>query len=198
MTLRFIILGLLSYMPMSGYDLRIFMNNSTSFFWSAELSQIYRELSKLEKLNYVSSRAEIQEGRPDKKIYSLTQEGYDAFVEWLKDYPKVLSNPGKNEFLVRIFFGAELRKEEMIMLFENYIKEHNKSLKIYEPMEERFKQKLTSEDNDEDDKFLYHYLTLKRGLSWANAEINWANDCIKTIKHFYENKNKDSVKNQND
>lgn len=185
MTLRYIILGLLCYMPMTGYDLKIFMDKSINFFWSAELSQIYRELSKLESLNYINSKIEPQEGRPDKKVYNITQEGYEAFIEWLKDFPSILSSPSRNEFLVRVFFGDKLSKEEMILLFENYIKEVSKELKTYESIDKDLNQKFTSINFKINSDNLYQSLTLKRGLSWANAEINWARDCINTIKEFY-------------
>ena len=190
MTLRYIILGLLCYMPMTGYDLKIFMDKSINFFWSAELSQIYRELSKLESLNYINSKIEHQEGRPDKKIYSITQEGYEAFIEWLKDFPSILSSPSRNEFLVRVFFGAKLSKEEMILLFENYIKEINKELKTYESIDKDLNQRFASSDFKMNNDYLYQNLTLKRGTSWCNAELNWAKDCINTIKEFYIDKTK--------
>lgn len=189
MTLRFIILGLLNYYSMTGYDLKLLMDKTTNFFWSAELSQIYRELSKLESLGYVNFHIEPQEGRPDKKIYSITSEGKDALIEWLEDFPKVLSTPGKNEFLVRVFFSSNLRNKDLLILqFESYIRELNKELKAYEPMEEEANNQFAQGCYGENDYLLYHNLTLKRGISWAKAELDWANNCIKIIKDFYANK----------
>lgn len=49
MSLPHAILGLLNYMPMTGYDLKNFFDDSIDFFWSAQMSQIYRELKNLEK-----------------------------------------------------------------------------------------------------------------------------------------------------
>jgi len=188
-TLRFIILGLLNYYSMTGYDLKLLMDKTTNFFWSAELSQIYRELSKLESLGYINSRIEPQEGRPDKKVYSITPEGEEALVEWLEDFPKVLSAPGKNEFLVRVFFSSNLRNKDLLVLqLENYIRELTKELKSYEPMEEKTMEKFARGCYGENDYLLYHNLALKRGISWAKAELDWANNCIKIIKDFYAKK----------
>lgn len=167
-------------MAMTGYDLKVFMDNSINFFWSAELSQIYRELSKLEGLGYVNYRIEPQEGRPDKKIYSISQEGNTAFLEWLRDFPDTLSTPSRNEFLVRIFFSSKLKKEELILQFENYIRELTKELKIYEPIEKSLSKKIIRE-NCEDD-IIYHRFTVKRGLSFARSEIKWAKECIEDLK----------------
>ncbi len=180
MTLRYIILGLLNYMSMTGYDLKVFMDRSINFFWSAELSQIYRELSKLEGLGYVNYRIEPQEGRPDKKIYSISQEGNIAFIEWLRDFPDTLSTPSRNEFLVRIFFSSKLKKEELILHFEDYIRELTKELKIYEPIDKKLSEKLIGKDCEDD--IFYHKLTVKRGLSFARSEISWAKECIEELK----------------
>lgn len=43
------ILGLLNYGSMSGYDIMRTFKNSLDFFWTAQTSQIYRELQTLKK-----------------------------------------------------------------------------------------------------------------------------------------------------
>ncbi len=181
MTLGFIILGLLSDTSMTGYELKAFLDRSINFFWSAELSQIYRELSRLEKLGYISYKTERQEGRPDKKIYSITQEGSEAFIKWLKDFPNTLSTPSRNEFLVRIFFSSKLHKEELISHFEAYIKELDEEMKIYESIERMLNEKLMKDCKGD---IFYQRLTVRRGLSFSRAEINWAKECIEELKRI--------------
>ena len=43
-----VILGLLSVRPMSGYDMKRFVDHSTRFFWAASYGQIYPVLRRLE------------------------------------------------------------------------------------------------------------------------------------------------------
>ena len=81
---------------------------------------------------------------------------------------------------MRIFFSSKLKKEELILQFENYIRELSKELKIYEPIEKRLSEKIIGE-NCEDD-VIYHRFTVKRGLSFDRAEINWAKECIEDLK----------------
>lgn len=180
LTLGFIILGLLSYTPMTGYDLKAFFDRSINFFWSAELSQIYRELSRLEKQGYISFKTEHQEGRPDKKIYSITQEGEGAFMEWLRDFPDTLSTPSRNEFLVRIFFSSKLQRGELTAQLEDYIDEQERELKIYEQIEKKLSERL-KEKGYEGDTFCQR-MTVKRGISFARSEISWAKECIEELK----------------
>ena len=47
--LKYAILGFLSYTPMTGYDIKLRMDRSTSHFWHAKLSQIYTTLKSLEE-----------------------------------------------------------------------------------------------------------------------------------------------------
>lgn len=180
LTLGFIILGLLGYMPMTGYDLKAFFDRSINFFWSAELSQIYRELSRLEKLGYISHKTEHQEGRPDKKVYSISQEGDRAFIEWLKDFPKAPGTVSRNEFLVRIFFSSKLQREELKAHLEDYIKEQSQELETYRLIEKKLNEKLM-EEGYKGDAF-YQRFTVRRGIYFASAEINWAKECIEEIK----------------
>jgi len=180
MTLGFIIIGLLSIKPMTGYDLKTFFDRSINFFWSAELSQIYRELSKLEKQGYVSSKIEQQEGRPDKKIYTITEDGERAFLEWLRDFPGNLSPSPRNEFLVRIFFSSRIPGDELIYQLTKYIKHQQEELKTYRETEKQINELMEAGRNGE---LFYQKLTLRRGLFFVQSEIEWAKECIEELKN---------------
>lgn len=180
MILGYIILGLLCDKPMTGYDLKTFFNNSINFFWSAKLSQIYRELGKLEEQGYINHKIEKQEGRPDKKVYSITEEGKEAFNQWLYDFPENINNSSRNEFLVRIFFSSKLPNEELIFQLKKYIKRNEEELKIYKNIEEQLNIILTKEKCKPD--VFNQKLTVRRGLYFTKAGIDWANECIEEIK----------------
>ena len=83
MSLDFAILGFLNYAPMSGYDLKKYFDGSVRHFWYADQSQIYRSLAKLKEKDWVEMEVETQEDRPNRKVYSITASGRDAFQEWL-------------------------------------------------------------------------------------------------------------------
>jgi DNA-binding PadR family transcriptional regulator len=73
-TTSYIILGLLTFEEMSGYDLKLLADRSVKYFyWSPTKSQIYSELRRLESHGLVTMREVIQERRPDKRIYTITQ-----------------------------------------------------------------------------------------------------------------------------
>lgn len=74
-----------------------------SHFWSESFGNIYPKLRRLEERGWVECRHEEQEGRPDRKVYSITDAGMDALKGWIEE-PIRPQRPRK-ELLLRIFFG---------------------------------------------------------------------------------------------
>lgn len=111
--LKYVILGCLNYQPMSGYDLKQFTDRSTSNFWHAELSQIYVTLKALEKDGLVTSTAVPQEGRPERRVYTITASGQQALTGWLR-VPFTEIDQYKDTLLLKLFFSAQIGKEAIL------------------------------------------------------------------------------------
>ncbi|MFZ0076848.1 MAG: PadR family transcriptional regulator, partial [Exiguobacterium undae] len=84
MALRFALLGLLTQGEATGYDLSTTFKKQMTHFWTAHHTQIYRELLKMEDDQLVTSVYIVQEDLPDKKVYSITEQGQTALVAWLR------------------------------------------------------------------------------------------------------------------
>ena len=80
-TLSYGLLGILSNESMSGYDLMLRMN----LFWHTRHSHIYPLLAKLEADKYVEFILVKQCGKPDKKVYTPTENGIKVVKEWLEE-----------------------------------------------------------------------------------------------------------------
>lgn len=104
-TLHYIILGLLGAHPMSGYDIKRAFDRSLATYWNAGNSQIYTTLKMLAARKLVSSETILQEGRPNRRVYSLTPAGRAALDGWLAE--PVPSRFTKDEFLTRLFFCGQ-------------------------------------------------------------------------------------------
>jgi DNA-binding PadR family transcriptional regulator len=76
------ILACLTERPMTGYELAKTFDSSIGFFWKADHQQIYRELSKLRDRGYILGREVVQSGKPNKLVYTLTDEGRAALRHW--------------------------------------------------------------------------------------------------------------------
>ncbi|MBZ9625584.1 PadR family transcriptional regulator [Clostridium sp. FP2] len=180
MTLQSVILGLLTYQAMTGYDLKNLHGQSINFIGSAHLSQIYRELGTLEKKRFVTSQTVPQHDRPNKRIYTITKEGRENFEKQLKKFPLTLLATLRDEFALRIFFGVNLSNEELIFQLHKYVKERKNEVdsfgSIEECMENYGKRIGVTNEN------FYWSMILKRGYMLNQAYIKWAEECISELK----------------
>jgi len=121
MELRDAILGLLSWKPASGYDLKRIISASEVFYWSGNNNQIYKSLLELQKEGLVTHQVQLQESLPSKKIYSLTGQGLAALRHSL------LADPQTPElhksFLIQLAWAEYLSDEEILALLEKYAAE---------------------------------------------------------------------------
>jgi PadR family transcriptional regulator AphA len=101
-----VILGMLRIRPMSGYEIKQAVDQSTRFFWAASYGQIYPELRRLEREGLVEGEQAPRGGRR-RTVYTLTREGEDALEAWLAEPPA----PPELRFegLLKLFF---LRDDE--------------------------------------------------------------------------------------
>lgn len=69
----------------TGYDLTKKFSQELFFFWSASHQQVYRELHRLAEQDYLSCRLEPQDGKPDRKIYAITESGQRFLADSLPE-----------------------------------------------------------------------------------------------------------------
>lgn len=112
MSLEAAILGFLGERPRSGYDLKTrCFDIDAQDFWTADQAQIYRTLDRLQRAKLVSVTRKRQSGKPDRKIYSLTDLGRQALASWLGS-PASLPAP-RDAFLLQLYFGARTTDAEL-------------------------------------------------------------------------------------
>lgn len=110
MDVQSVLLGFLMHKSMSGYDLKKAFSLSFSFFSGLSYGSIYPALRKMERQGLISQQLEIQDGAPNRKVYTITEAGKRFFLDALKR-PFAPEQP-KSSFLMRLFFFAHLAPEE--------------------------------------------------------------------------------------
>lgn len=117
MKFEHVILGLLSWRPFSGYELGKYLEREGRFIrTNVHLSQIYRVLARMVDSGWVYYEVSVNDGRPDSKIYRLTEDGERALLEWVATPyvpPSRFENP---EFLVRFRYGGPLNRDALVRL----------------------------------------------------------------------------------
>ncbi len=112
MSLKHALLGFLNYGPHTGYELKKVFDISVAHFWNAELSQIYPSLKVLESEGLVEMNVEVQSDRPNRKVYSITDDGRRELIEWLSTPAE--SDQVREPLLVKLFFGSSLPKRDLL------------------------------------------------------------------------------------
>jgi PadR family transcriptional regulator AphA len=86
MNVRTLCLSILYDGEASGYDIRrMCTEGNFAYFVEASYGSIYPALSRLEDDGLVTSRTEQQDGKPARKVYSITEAGRTAFAEELSE-----------------------------------------------------------------------------------------------------------------
>ncbi|MGF1761280.1 PadR family transcriptional regulator [Photobacterium sagamiensis] len=112
----------------TGYELTQSM--SKSHVWRSSHQQVYRELTKLDKLGLVMFTTVHQEGKPGRKLYSLTAAGHAAIEAAAKNTTPIISpvhsirtvmiNSGNKKYFETL---AEQLKAEILLIKTKMIKE---------------------------------------------------------------------------
>jgi len=180
MALSHAILVALLDCPSSGYDLAKRFDGSVGFFWDASHQQIYRELAKLEEAGHIAAQTIEQENRPNKKLYSVTEEGQAMLTEWMHQ-PASLS-PVKDDLLVKLFAGYLLSPDALLTELRQHRKQHQTRLVEYQAIEDRFFPDVEALSP----KPLYQYLTLRNGISFEQGWLKWCDEAIATLQTLTE------------
>lgn len=119
-------LGALHLCDASGYEIKKLFESAFSHFQKASFGSIYPALDKLEQQGLVTSQVELQEKRPAKKIYALTESGHQVFLSTLAVTPPTESC--RSDFIALIFFAELLKTEQLSGLIEQHIADLHQSI----------------------------------------------------------------------
>ncbi len=178
MSLEYAILGFLNYHPYSGYDLKKIFDTSIRHFWPADQSQIYRTLARLTEQGFAEVEKVPQDGRPDRKVYHITDPGRVELLNWLSG-PPPMDEP-RSAPLIQIFFAGQLSDEEVLEKFEGFSALMRLILSGYEAVPGQlgpYQAEITSPR-----EHFFWLLTLENGISNMRANLAWAESVIERIK----------------
>jgi PadR family transcriptional regulator AphA len=176
---KYALLGILSMCPGSGYDIKKFMEQSTSNFWSESYGQIYPILKQLVEEDLATSHTEKQEGRPERYVYTLTDKGLEELQHWLTE--PIEQTVEHNELLLKLFFGRQNTVAYNIEHVKQYRKLQEKLLHRYLGIEEYLKANCIENADP-----CYSLITVRHGIFRCQALLNWCNETIDRLGTFSE------------
>ncbi|MEV7723498.1 PadR family transcriptional regulator [Streptomyces sp. NPDC087917] len=179
MALEHAILVSLLEKPGSGYELARRFERSIGYFWTATHQQIYRVLKRMEGDGLLVVREVAQQGRPDKKEYSVVGPGREALAEWLHEpiEPESL----RHDLAVKIRGAAFDRPAALIREVERHHRVHGDRLAHYLAGELRDFTGPEATATPLDAGRELQHVVLRGGIAYERMTIAWLDDVLATL-----------------
>ncbi|MCG3729582.1 PadR family transcriptional regulator [Vibrio cincinnatiensis] len=178
MSLPHVILTVLSTRDATGYDITKEFSASIGYFWKASHQQVYRELNKMGQQGLVTCVLEPQEGKPDRKVYSITEAGRAALGEWF-DQPTAHPTV-RDEFSAKLMACSVQSATPYLTQLRELVEESRKLVAHYQEIEAAYYANPTEMDKQQ----RLERLTLRRNLLTRQAWIRWAEEVIDEFEHM--------------
>jgi DNA-binding PadR family transcriptional regulator len=113
--LKHTLLGLLVQEPRHGYELKNAFETMLGGTWPLNIGQVYTTLNRLERDGLVESEVVAQELLPDRKVYSITEDGRAELAHWLAE-PADDTIRVKDEFFVKLLIHQLVGSSDALAL----------------------------------------------------------------------------------
>jgi len=171
---RFAVLGILSYGPMSGYDIKKFYEQNVAGFWKESYGQIYPILKRLAEEGLATKSIRKQEGKPDRHIYVITEKGRGQLRQWL--VAPTGPHIGRHETLLKLMFGQQISIADNILQIKRFRSRQIKELKEIETLKQRFTGEVADDPN-----MPFWRLAFAYGEHVNRAYVDWADEALVTL-----------------
>lgn len=179
MSLEHILLGMLRK-PCSGYDLRQEFEMGAKHFWSAELSQIYPTLKRMQSRGWLESRLEPSPKGPDRRVYERTKAGREVLHEWLQAGPVVGND--RLAYIAQLIFMGELKDLEgtlefIVQLREEFDAVRNLLSGAYDEYQEKESDRGLTVDE------FHEWIAVDMGARSLRSKVEWCDKSISRIQN---------------
>lgn len=156
-----VILGMLGLGPMSGYEIKQFVDGSTRFFWAASYGQIYPELRRLAEAGLIE--ADAPQGGRRRTVYKLTPTGAEALREWLATPAQ--TQEMRDESLLKVFFSGFAGPDATALALDRKREYHLETAERLRAIEADAKQGADPQDAT--------YTALRFGIAFNDFVADW-------------------------
>jgi len=172
MSIKHAILGFLSWMPMTGYELKKLFAESNVLHWSGNSNQIYKTLVELHQAELVTLDVQQQADRPPRKIYTITPKGQAELRQWVTSIPEPPQL--RNSFLIQLAWADQLTDDELSALLDSYEAEVSDQLMMMTGQASSGPKRTPREAQ------LWELLT-RNWISFYESELNWLKQVRKSL-----------------
>ena len=166
----------------SGYELARRFDRSIGYFWAATHQQIYRTLRSMEDDGWVRVTPVVQQGRPDKKVYTVSDAGLAEMARWIAE---PLSGRGSSvadnrtrDIAIKVRGAAYGDVDAVRAQVAALRAERAELLDTYRGFEKRQFPNPTGLSGSA----LHQYLVLRGGIRAEESAIDWLDEVAAALK----------------
>ncbi len=179
MSLDHILLGLLRE-PSTGYDLKAAFSDRIRHFWSAEISQIYPALKRLEQRRFLQSLVEPSPKGPNRKVYTLTVAGREELLDWLRGGPVIGTE--RFAYLAQLYFMDAIGDIRETRAFMISLRDHlTHWLTHLQTIEREVTDTAGHAPERYSDAGFHRFAALRMGIHSVGSKVVWCDETITAI-----------------
>lgn len=156
-------------------------------YWSAELSQIYPTLKRMESRGWLESCLEPSPKGPDRRVYRRTKAGQEVLHEWLRSGPAVGND--RLAYIGQLLHMSELNDLDVTLEFLQQLREEFAA--VLEVLSNALgdasvfnSQKMTIDE-------FHDVISVRMGVLSLQAKVDWCDESIDAVhKRIKKNKRK--------
>lgn len=171
MALRHAVLAALLDGEYSGYQLAKAFDVGVANFWHALPQQLYAELAKLEKDGLIEGRQVVQETRPNKRLFRVT----DAGLAELEQFAAAVSKPSfiRDDLLVKVQAADSVGTGPLIEQLEERASAAEAKIELFGKLLRQMRGEADEEEFLRRGARIGPYLTCLRGLAFEEDQRDW-------------------------
>lgn len=164
-----VILGVISFTPCSGYDIKNeFEKGGAGMLSSLSFGSIYPRLKQLEQEGVVEVQQEESEGRR-RKVYELTARGWQDLTQWLEQ-PSDALPPLRDELLLKMIFWGPAGGDRTVLL-EHLRARRREAQRLLDELRAWQKNGVSFIDEYNELVFSYGEARMETELAWLDKAI---------------------------
>jgi DNA-binding PadR family transcriptional regulator len=174
--------------PSTGYDLKKLLDKEGRFMRQrTPLSQIYNTLKRMAEKGWLTYEVEPVDGKPDRKVYSVTPQGFSVFLDWLTAPHKPGFRFQEREVLNKIFFSCFTDDQTILQHLRTELAYRKKQVSTFRPRNRTVAVSPTCGVDPERLQAIVE-LTHQYGADAVDQYIDW----LETAIDFFEDQSKNA------
>ena len=173
---EYVILGLLSESPLTGYQMKQLINIRFRFFWNESYGQLYPTLKDLKARGLIQEmEAKAEMGVRAQKAYGICESGLEALKVWLQQ--PVEKETVRLEILLKMYFSNLTEPEVMAEHIRLFQASHERDLQVLNMFQTELESIAEVDPNHP------HVLqVINFGQKVNQAYVDWSREAIRFLE----------------